>query len=114
MIDYMEKRKQEKITRNEPYFEIRIGINTGPVVAGVVGKKKFAYDVWGDMVNVASRLESTGEPGKINVSRAVYQQIKHEYDCEYRGKLEVKNRGKIDMYFVTGKKSMDRPGFDRP
>jgi class 3 adenylate cyclase len=81
-------------------FDIRIGINTGPVVAGVVGKKKFAYDIWGDTVNIASRMESNSEPGKINVSEATYILIKDQFICSYRGEIEAKNKGKMKMYFV--------------
>lgn len=84
-------------------FDIRIGINTGPVVAGVVGKKKFAYDIWGDTVNIASRMESNSEPGKINISDNTYQLIKDQYQCSYRGELEAKNKGMMKMYFVEGK-----------
>jgi len=83
-------------------FDIRIGINTGPVVAGVVGTKKFAYDIWGDTVNIASRMESNSEPGKINISENTYELIKDQFDCEYRGDIEVKNRGSMKMYFVNG------------
>ena len=83
-------------------FDIRIGINTGPVVAGVVGKKKFAYDIWGDTVNIASRMESNSEPGKINISDNTYQLIKDQYQCSYRGELEAKNKGMMKMYFVEG------------
>ncbi len=86
-------------------FDIRIGINTGPVVAGVVGTKKFAYDIWGDTVNVASRMESMSEPGKINVSNSTFELIKSDFDCDYRGEIEAKNRGKIKMYFVKAAKS---------
>ena len=85
-------------------FDIRIGINTGPVVAGVVGSKKFAYDIWGDTVNVASRMESMSEPGKINISENTYDLIKEDFDCEYRGEIEAKNRGKLKMYFVNDTK----------
>ena len=85
-------------------FDIRIGINTGPVVAGVVGSKKFAYDIWGDTVNVASRMESMSEPGKINISENTYALIKEDFNCEYRGEIEVKNRGKLKMYFVNDTK----------
>ena len=82
-------------------FDIRIGINTGPVVAGVVGTKKFAYDIWGDAVNIASRMESNSEPGKINVSENTYEIIKDTFNCEYRGKIKAKNRGMMKMYFVN-------------
>ena len=86
---------------NEIRFDIRIGINTGPVVAGVVGTKKFAYDIWGDTVNIASRMESNSTPGKINVSENTYMLIKDLIDCEYRGEIDVKNRGKMKMYFIN-------------
>jgi adenylate cyclase len=89
---------------HEPRFEIRIGINTGPVVAGVVGTKKFAYDVWGDTVNIASRMESNSIPGRINISENTYALIKDDYECEYRGEIAVKNRGMMKMYFVKGRK----------
>ncbi len=84
-------------------FDVRIGLNTGPVVAGVVGTKKFAYDIWGDTVNVASRMESNSEPGRINVSENTYELIKDIFDCEYRGEIKVKNHGKMKMYFVNGR-----------
>jgi class 3 adenylate cyclase len=84
-------------------FDIRVGINTGPVVAGVVGAKKFAYDIWGDTVNIASRMESASEPGKINISENTYEIIKGHFDCEYRGELAAKNKGKMKMYFVNAK-----------
>ena len=86
-------------------FDVRIGINTGPVVAGVVGSKKFSYDIWGDTVNVASRMESMSEAGKINVSENTYELIKNEFECEYRGEIDVKNRGKMKMFFVNKSRS---------
>ncbi len=91
---------------NEMNFDIRIGINTGPVVAGVVGTKKFAYDIWGDTVNVAARMESNSEPGKINISENTFALINDSYDCEPRGALAVKNRGNMQMYFVNGPKKV--------
>lgn len=83
-----------------PFFSGRIGLHTGPVVAGVVGARKFAYDIWGDTVNVASRIESKSEPGRVNISESTYDRIKYKFRCTYRGKVEAKNKGMIDMYFV--------------
>ena len=90
----------EKKQDDNAYFEIRIGIHTGPVIAGVVGIKKFAYDIWGDTVNTASRMENSGEAGKVNISGATHELIKDQFNCTYRGKVEAKNKGEIDMYFV--------------
>jgi adenylate cyclase len=100
---FVEKTKQDE-TASKLNFDIRIGINTGPVVAGVVGTKKFAYDIWGDTVNVASRMESMSEPGRINISENTYKIIKNTWACEYRGEIEAKNRGAMKMYFVNGLK----------
>lgn len=91
---------EKKAAEGKPVFEMRIGINTGPVVAGVVGSHKFAYDIWGDTVNTAARLEQGGEPHKINVSESTYQLVKDRFTCVYRGKFPAKNKGEIAMYFV--------------
>lgn len=96
-----ESRKKESLLAN---FNIRIGINTGPVVAGVVGLKKFAYDIWGDAVNVASRMENASDPAQINISENTNLLIKDIFECEYRGMIDVKNKGMMKMYFVKGKK----------
>jgi class 3 adenylate cyclase len=89
-----------KKLNNELPWNIRVGINTGEVIAGVVGKKKFTYDIWGDSVNVASRMESGGEVGKVNISGSTYELVKEFFVCTYRGKISAKNKGNIDMYFV--------------
>jgi class 3 adenylate cyclase/ligand-binding sensor domain-containing protein len=100
--DFMLKLQQEKQERNERFWEIRLGISTGPLTAGVVGKKKFAYDIWGDTVNTASRMESTSEPGMVNISASTYELVKDYFDCTYRGKKDAKGKGEVDMYFVNG------------
>jgi len=100
MQQAVEKLKQERISSNKPYFELRIGIHTGHVVAGVVGIKKFQYDIWGDTVNLAARMEQSGVPGKINISQHTYELVKDHFSCVHRGKIEAKNKGEIDMYFV--------------
>ncbi len=97
------KRNREREAKDLPPWEIRIGIHVGPIVAGVVGKKKYAYDIWGSTVNIASRMESNGEPGQINISSATYELIKEEYECTHRGKIYAKNVGDIDMYFLGDK-----------
>jgi len=100
MRDFVEMAKEERKKQGRPFFEIRIGLNSGPVIAGIVGVKKFSYDVWGDTVNVASRMESKSMAGKINISQSTYELVKDKFDCSYRGKLDAKNKGLIDMYFV--------------
>ena len=92
----------KKQITGEDFWELRVGIHTGPMVAGVVGKAKFAYDVWGDAVNVAARMETAGEAGRVNISRATYEEVKYFFQCEHRGQLKAKNRGMLDMYFVNG------------
>jgi adenylate cyclase len=97
---FIEKINAEKKCADRPVFEIRIGINTGPLMAGVVGEKKFVYDVWGDSVNLASRMESSGERGRVNISETTYVRIKEFFAMEPRGQIVAKNKGAINMYFV--------------
>ncbi|MBS1538273.1 MAG: tetratricopeptide repeat protein [Bacteroidetes bacterium] len=96
--EFMEKRRQNL---GEKTFEVRIGINSGSVVAGIVGLKKFAYDIWGDTVNTAARMEQHSEAGKINISETTYEIIKGKFPCEFRGEIDAKNKGKLKMYFVN-------------
>lgn len=98
MVAYIEHRNQ-----SAPFkWAIRVGVHSGPVVAGVVGRRKYAFDIWGDTVNIASRMESAGEPGRVNVSAYTCDLIRDEFDCAYRGKVQIKGKGQADMYFVTG------------
>jgi len=98
--DFMLNYKMEREQKGQTPFEIRIGINTGPVVAGIVGVKKFAYDIWGETVNTASRMETSGEVGKINISGSTYKHVKDKFNCIPRGKIHAKHIGEVDMYFV--------------
>jgi class 3 adenylate cyclase len=102
MKSFMRKLKETSELEGMKYWDIRIGIHTGTVVAGVVGQKKLSYDIWGDTVNTASRMESSGEAGKINISGTTYEFVKEFFACEYRGKMPVKYKGELEMYFVNG------------
>jgi adenylate cyclase len=106
MQKYMQIYKEECIAKGEEYFQCRLGINTGKVVAGVVGTSKFAYDIWGDAVNTASRAESSGEVGKVNITEATYELVKDVFECQYRGELELKGKGLVKMYFVVSPKEL--------
>lgn len=102
MQDFMSKRKIDNEVKNIAAFEMRLGIHAGPIVAGIVGIKKFQYDVWGDTVNTASRIESNGIVGKVNISESLYNLIKNEecFTFEYRGSIQAKGKGELKMYFV--------------
>ncbi len=103
MQAYMEAQNTIRKEKGMANWGLRVGIHTGPVVAGVVGRKKYAYDIWGNTVNIASRMESNGEVGKVNISSATYELVKDVFKCEYRGKISAKNIGEIDMYFIDSK-----------
>jgi len=98
--DYIFLYNKRRTEAGQEPWDLRIGIHVGPVVAGVVGKKKYAYDIWGSTVNIASRMESNGAPGQVNISAATYEMVKDDFNCSYRGKIYAKNVGDIDMYFV--------------
>lgn len=98
--DFMRAENARRQAEGKTYFEIRIGCNTGPVVAGIVGIKKYSYDIWGDTVNTASRMESASETGKVNISGSTYNEVKNHFRCTYRGKIPAKGKGDVDMYFV--------------
>ncbi|HMX34678.1 MAG TPA: adenylate/guanylate cyclase domain-containing protein, partial [Leptospiraceae bacterium] len=101
IVELIKQIKEIKSSLNLPSWEIRIGIHSGSVVGGVIGKTKFAFDIWGDTVNLASRMESSGEVARVNISEKTYHIVKDFFDCEYRGELEAKNKGKVKMYFVN-------------
>lgn len=100
--ELMNQIKAIKGIQNLPYWELRIGIHRGPLIAGVIGEKKFAFDVFGDTVNTASRMESRGVVGQINISRAMYDQVRFLFQCRYRGKINAKNKGAVEMFLVEG------------
>ena len=100
MQDYIINMNRRRQAEGKEVWDLRVGIHVGPIVAGVVGKKKYAYDIWGSTVNIASRMESNGAPGKVNISAATYELIKDRFRCSYRGKVHAKNIGEIDMYFI--------------
>ncbi len=97
ILKFIEKRKLE----NPNALDIRIGIHSGPVIAGIVGVKKFAYDIWGDTVNTAARMEQNSQKGKLNISGSTFDLVKNDFHCEHRGKIETKGKGALDMYFVS-------------
>ncbi|MDX1408265.1 MAG: adenylate/guanylate cyclase domain-containing protein, partial [Saprospiraceae bacterium] len=100
MREFMRAHNAERAQQGLPYFNLRIGVHTGPIIAGVVGKKKFAYDIWGDTVNTAARMESSSEPGSINISATTYRFVKDDFDCVHRGKIAAKDKGELEMYYV--------------
>jgi len=102
--EFCAREAAHRYTQGLPFFEIRIGVNTGPVVAGIVGVKKFAYDIWGDTVNMASRMESSGVPGKVNISGSTHEAVKDQFVCSYRGKVSVKHKDDVEMYFAEEEK----------
>ena len=102
--EYIKNKNIKRIENGQTPWELRVGIHTGHIVAGVVGSKKYAYDIWGDAVNIASRMESNGEAGKVNISDATYQLVKDKFTCKDRGKISVKGAGEKNMYFVEGVK----------
>ena len=101
MVDFVAKRNLTSAFK----WSMRVGIHSGQVVTGIVGKRKYAFDIWGDTVNIASRMESASEAGRVNVSAYTYYLIQEEFDCEYRGKLAAKGKGEVDMYFVSSRKT---------
>jgi histidine kinase len=108
ILNFMLELKESRLKENKSFFELRIGIHTGPLVAGIVGMKKFAFDIWGDTVNTAARMEQSGEAGKINISESTYELIKDKFLCDYRGEIDAKNKGKLKMYFVEGIKQAEQ------
>lgn len=100
IVEFMKEHNRARAARGAEPMEVRIGVHVGPVVAGVLGTRKYAYDVWGSTVNIASRMETNGSPGEVNISAATYELIREKYACRYRGKVYAKNVGEVDMYFV--------------
>ena len=103
---FIEKHNSHLAEKGLEAWEIRIGVHVGPVLAGVVGKKKYAYDIWGRTVNIASRMESNGIPGRVNISADTYEIVKGQFECTHRGKIYAKNLGDLDMYLVEYEKTL--------
>lgn len=104
-FEIIEAIKSIKLSDNDNnYFDIRIGTHTGPLVAGVAGNKKFAFDIPSDTIHTASRMEQNSEPNKINIPHSTYELVKEKYNCTYGGKKAAKNKGMIEMYFADNKK----------
>ena len=104
ITEFMNAYREERISLDEFFFDCRIGVHTGPVVAGVVGKSKFAFDIWGQTVNIAKETESAGKPGKVNISETTYELVKDAFHCIPRGAITIKHDKLVEMYFVEGKK----------
>jgi adenylate cyclase len=107
MIEFVKDAMLANKSTGKPLWEVRVGIHTGELIAGVIGKNKFAYDIWGDTVNAASRMESLGKPGRVNISGITYQFVKGQFKCTPGGKVEAKNMGKMDLYFCDCEISVD-------
>ena len=105
MMDYVQ---QEEFLGGKHAIEIRIGINSGPLIGGVIGRKKFVYALWGDMVNTASRMESQGASGKIQITRATYELVRDRFECEYLGEISIKGKGKMEAWHLIGEKEKHR------
>ncbi len=101
ILDFTKQEKEKRQQAGQPYWEVRIGISSGPVIAGIIGWRKYAYDVWGDTVVVASRMESSGVTGRVNISKSTYELVRGQFDCTYRGEVYAKHKGKIAMYLVN-------------
>ena len=109
MRDFCDEEAKKRSASGQPFFEIRIGVNSGSLVAGIVGESKFAYDIWGDTVNMAARMEQSGVPGKINVTEDTYVLIRDKFECVHRGKLSVKHKDDVEMYFVERERIGNAP-----
>jgi class 3 adenylate cyclase len=110
---FMKERNKAREAKGLPPLEVRIGVHVGPIVAGVLGTHKYAYDIWGNTVNIASRMETNGAPGEVNISAATYELVKEKFVCRHRGKVNAKNLGEVDMYFVEQEivQPVNKPSF---